>query len=129
MLEDDRHEDAIKELSRVLYVDEHSSHAHLILGRALLATGKDAQAMTALRAASLRRAIVAPMRVRVAALRLLCETARRLGVELTLTRYRESLHQAERELADSSAASQSALHQSSPTDPSPPNSSSPTSLS
>tara|TARA_R110002049_G_scaffold27321_2_gene94137 strand:+ start:297789 stop:298601 length:813 start_codon:yes stop_codon:yes gene_type:complete len=96
----DRFEEAIEEIQPVLNSDEHSPQAHLILGRALLATGKDAPAMAALRAASLRRAVVAPVRVRVAALRLLCETAERLGVELTLARYRESLHQAEHELAN-----------------------------
>ena len=99
-----RYEDAITEVSSVMNVNEHSPQAHLILGRALLASGKDAAAMTALRAASLRRAVVAPVRVRVAALRLLCETAERLGVELTLSRYREHLHQAEKELANLSTS-------------------------
>ena len=60
---------------------------------------KDVEAMASLRAASLRRSVVAPVRVRVAALRLLCETADRLGVTLTLAQYRQHLEKAEQELA------------------------------
>ena len=58
------------------------------------------RAMASLRAASLRRSVVAPVRVRVAALRLLCGTADRLGVTLTLAQYRQHLEKAEQELAE-----------------------------
>ena len=112
-----RYEDAIEEVTPILQVNEHSPQAYLILGRALLASGKDVAAMTALRAASLRRAVVAPVRIRVAALRLLCETAERLGVELTLSQYREHLHQAEQELANLSQSQTTSPDRSSTGEP------------
>ncbi len=101
------HEPAIDELDAVLDNDELSPHAYLIRGRCLLAIGKDIEAMAALRAASIRRAVVAPLRTRVVALRLLCETADRLGVDLTLQQYRKHLQLAEKELADQSPLSSS----------------------
>ena len=58
--------------------------------------------MTSLRACALRRSVVAPVRTRIIALRLLCETAERLGVGLTLAHYRQHLQQAESELAKQS---------------------------
>ncbi|TWU55472.1 tetratricopeptide repeat protein [Rubripirellula reticaptiva] len=93
------YQDAIEELDPVLDNDELSPSAYLIRGKCLLALGKDLDAMVALRACALRRAVVAPVRLRVIALRLLCETADRLGVSLTLASYQASLQQAEQELA------------------------------
>ena len=78
------HQAAIDELETLLENDDLSPSAYLIRGRCLLALGKDVEAMASLRAASLRRSVVAPLRIRVIALRLLCETAERLGVTLTL---------------------------------------------
>ena len=52
LMDAEHHEQAISELSPILHVDEHSSQAHFILGRALLALGHEAKAMAALRAAS-----------------------------------------------------------------------------
>jgi tetratricopeptide (TPR) repeat protein len=92
-------EGAIDELAPVLDNDELSPGAFLIHGRCLLAMGEDVEAMASLRAASLRRSVVAPLKTRVVALRLLCETAERLGVTLTLANYRQHLQQAEQELA------------------------------
>jgi len=98
-----RYEEALAQVQPILQHDEYSAAAHLMTGRAWLALGKRAEAMAALRAASLRRAVAAPVRVRVAALRLLCDTAQQMGVELTLNRYRESLLHAEQELAQLAA--------------------------
>jgi tetratricopeptide (TPR) repeat protein len=100
------HEGAMEELRPVLDHDEFSPTAHLIQGKCLLEMGKDVDAMASLRAAALRRSMVAPPRVRVAALRLLCDTAERLGVTLTLTQYRQHLHKAEQELAGLSTRGQ-----------------------
>jgi tetratricopeptide (TPR) repeat protein len=100
------HEGAMEELRPVLEHDEFSPTAHLIQGKCLLEMGKDVEAMASLRAAALRRSVVAPPRVRVAALRLLCDTAERLGVTLTLAQYRQHLHKAEQDLAELSARGQ-----------------------
>lgn len=99
MLDAGIYEGSIEELEQVFENDELSPAAYLIQGRCLLAMGKDVEAMTALRAAALRRAVVAPIRTRIAALKLLCEAADRLGVELTLATYRQQLEHAEQELA------------------------------
>lgn len=93
------YEGAISELEPVLDHEELSPTAYLIHGRCLLAMRKDVEAMASFRAASLRRSVVAPPRIRVIALRLLCETAERLGVTLTLANYRKQLQQAEQDLA------------------------------
>ena len=93
------YEGAIDELDSVFDNDDLSAVAFLIRGRCLLAMGRDVEAMASLRATSLRRSVVAPVRTRVIALRLLCETAERLGVMLTLANYRQHLQQAEQELA------------------------------
>ena len=92
-------EGAIDELDAVLNIDDLSATAFLIRGRCLLALGKDVEAMAALRATALRRSVVAPLKTRVVALKLLCETAERLGVTLTLANYRKHLQQAEQEIA------------------------------
>jgi tetratricopeptide (TPR) repeat protein len=99
MLDAGMYEGAIEELESVLDHEELSPTAYLIRGRCLLAMRKDIEAMASLRAASLRRSVVAPPRTRVIALRLLCETAERLGVTLTLAHYRQQLEQAEQDLA------------------------------
>ena len=103
MYDAELYEPAIDELDGVLTNDELSPHAYLIRGRCLIAIGKDLEAMSSLRAASMRRAVTAPLRTRVSALRLLCEAAERLGVELTLKRYRQHLAAAEKELAEQSS--------------------------
>jgi tetratricopeptide (TPR) repeat protein len=102
MLDAECYEEAITEVEPLLDHDELSPQANLIRGRALLALGRDVDAMVALRAAALRRSVTAPVRVRVAALRLLCESAERLEFDVTLTRYRDQLRAAEDELAKQS---------------------------
>lgn len=107
------YEGGIEELRGVLDDPELSSAAHLIQSRCLLEMGKDIEAMASLRATALRRSVTAPVRTRVAALRLLCETAERLGLTLTLAQYRHHLQKAEHELAETAsrtgrAASQAA---------------------
>jgi hypothetical protein len=92
-------EATVEELKKIVEIDEISPHAYLLMGRAYLALGKDIEAMPALRAASIRRAVPAPIRVRVIALRLLCEVAERLGTTMTLQRYRQHLTFAEQELS------------------------------
>lgn len=94
------YEGSIDELDFVLENDDLSPAAYLIRARCLLAMGKDVEAMASLRAAALRRSVVAPVRTRIIALRLLCDTAERLGVGLTLSHYRQHLQHAEQELAE-----------------------------
>lgn len=93
------HENAVEVLRRVTDRDDLSSSAYLIIGRSLLAEGKEVEAMAALRACATRRSVIAPARIRVMALRLLCDTAERMGTGLTLDRYRQALANAEKELA------------------------------
>jgi tetratricopeptide (TPR) repeat protein len=102
-LDAEMHEQSLNAVKALLTSEEHSPYGYLIGGRCLLAMGREVDAMAAFRAAALRRAVVAPPRTKVAALRLLCETAERLGVELTLKRYREALKFAEKQLAASVA--------------------------
>lgn len=99
------YEPAIDELDTVLGNDDLSPQAYLMKGRCLLAINRDVEAMTSLRAAAMRRAVVPPLKVKIVALRLLCETAERLGVELTLKQYRNHLEAAEAELSGQSASS------------------------
>ncbi len=94
--------DAMEVLDLALDNDEFSPSANLIRGKCQLALGKDLDAMVSLRACALRRAVIAPPRTRVIALRLLCETADRLGLTLTLANYRSHLQLAEQELAKKS---------------------------
>jgi tetratricopeptide (TPR) repeat protein len=102
-LDAEMHEQSLNAVKALLTSEEHSPYGYLIGGRCLLSMGREVDAMAAFRAAALRRAVVAPPRTKVAALRLLCETAERLGVELTLKRYREALKFAEKQLAASVA--------------------------
>ena len=90
-VDSEQEELAIEELDELVKSDEFSPQAYLLKGRCLLQLGKDTEAMTALRAAGLRRSVVGPLPIRIAALRLLCETAARLGVELTLEHYQNQL--------------------------------------
>ena len=92
-------DDAFSQAGEVLQNDEFSPAAHLLRGRCLLATGKDLQAMTELRAATSRRAVVSPPRIRVMGGKLLCDIATRLGLTLTLKQYQENLAKAESDLA------------------------------
>ncbi|WP_231742040.1 tetratricopeptide repeat protein [Stieleria varia] len=88
-------EDAFERAGEVLDNDELSPTAHLLRGRCLLATGKDLQAMSELRAATMRRSVPSPARIRLIGAKLLCETAKRLGLDLTLKQYQQQLAKAE----------------------------------
>lgn len=105
MYDYEMHEDAITTLDTILDQDELSPIAYLIKGRCLLASGNPIEAMVALRAVALRRAVVAPLNTRIVALKILCETAEKMGVALTLTKYKQHLAQAEHELAQHIASS------------------------
>ncbi len=104
-IDSEQHDLAVKELEELIKFDEFSPQANLLKGKCLLSLGRDVEAMTALRAAGLRRAVVAPLPIRQAALRLLCETAERLGIELTLEHYTRQLKQVEQDIAKQSTAS------------------------
>lgn len=93
------YEGSTEELEPLLEDDEHSPAAHLIRGKCMLAMKQELEAMVELRACALRRSVVAPVRTRIIALRLLCETADRLGLSLTGNKYRQHLVAAESELA------------------------------
>ncbi len=95
-------EATIEELQTIIDTDDYSPQANLLVARSLIAMGKDLDAMPKLRAASMRRVLPAPLRIRIIALRLLCEIAERLGTTMTLERYRQHLAQAEQELVKSS---------------------------
>jgi len=99
------HDRAIDELEPVLENDELSPTAYLIQGRCLLAMKNELEAMASLRAASMRRSVVAPVRIRIAALRMLCELAKKLGFTLTLQQYQQHLQLAEQELAKQKSTS------------------------
>lgn len=105
MYDAEMYEDAITTLNPILDQDDLSPFAYLIRGRCLLATGNQLQAMVALRAVALRRAVASPLKTRIIALKLLCETAEKIGVALTLAKYKQHLAQAEHELAQQLAAS------------------------
>lgn len=90
--------EAMEELEPVLDHDQLSPTAHLIQGQCLLSLHQPLDAMAALRRAALRRAVPAPIRIKIAALKLLCETARKLETTLTLQQYQQHLHVAEQEL-------------------------------
>jgi thioredoxin-like negative regulator of GroEL len=98
------HREAIEELEPVLARDDFSPTGYLIRGQCLLALDRPLDALASLRAAALRRSVVAPVRLRIVALRLMCDTAQRLGIALTLQRYQQLLQLAEQELIKQPAA-------------------------
>ena len=93
------HEGAIDELEPLFDNDDLSPTAYFIQGQCQLAMGNEIDAMSSLRAAALRRSVVAPIRLRIAALRLLCKTAEIMGLTLTLQQYQQQLQGVEAELA------------------------------
>lgn len=95
----EQYENAFDELGPLLVEDEYSAAARLLRGKCLLALGRELEAMAELRGCALRRAVTPPIRTKIMALRLLCETAERLGVSLTLESYQKHLRVAEDELA------------------------------
>lgn len=95
LIDDDRYQEALGEVESLTDHEEFGCQAQLLRGRCFLTLGRDADALPALRAAALRRSLPPPPRVRSDALRLLVDTAERLGLALSLERYRQQLAQAE----------------------------------
>jgi hypothetical protein len=91
-------EEAFEEAGRLLELDEFSPAAHFLRARCLMALGKDLDAMKELRAVAMRRAVVAPDRLRLASLNLLCDLAEKLHLEATGQQYREQLQRLEQQL-------------------------------
>ena len=98
-------EDAFAEAGRLLNEDEYSPQAHLIRARCYLALSKDMAAMKELRAVAMRRAVVAPAKLRLASLRLLCELAEKMSLAETGKHYRQLMEQIESGLKDSESES------------------------
>ena len=92
-------DDSFEDAGRLLELDEFSPNAHFLRARCLLALGKDLPAMQELRAVALRRSVVAPERLRLASLRLLCDLSEKLSLEATGNQYREHLRRLERTTA------------------------------
>lgn len=86
-----RYEEAIEELAPLADHDQHGSSASLWMGRCHLVSGRDVEAMKWLRNACLRRAVASPLKVRLAALKLLIDLADRQGLAATLDHYRSVL--------------------------------------
>ena len=101
LLESGSPERAMEYVNQALEDESLSPQAYLLKGRCQLDLGQDAEAMASLRACGIRRAVPAPLKIKIVALRLLCETADRLGVQLTLERYQHLLQAAEKQLAKS----------------------------
>lgn len=91
-------EESYTEAGKLLKHDEFSPQAHFIRARCLLAMNKDLPAMKELRAVSLRRAVVAPVKLRVLSLKMLCELADKLALEETGKHYQAQLHAIEASL-------------------------------
>lgn len=91
-------EDSYTEAGKVLKHDEFAPQAHFIRARCLLALNKELPAMKELRAVSLRRAVVAPVKLRVTSLKMLCELAEKLALEETGKHYEAQLHAIEASL-------------------------------
>lgn len=86
-----RYDEAIDELEPLADHEQHGSTAALWMGRCHLVCGRDIEAMKWLRNACLRRAVVSPPKVRLAALRLLIDLADRHGLTATLEHYQSIL--------------------------------------
>ena len=93
------HHEAIESLQPALADDEEAPLAYLILGNCLQASGRDLEALAAWRACALRRAVPAPPRIRIAALRAAVDVAQRHGLDASLPLYRQALQQCEGEAA------------------------------
>ncbi len=91
--------EASQELRECLTQDALAPPAYLILGKCQLQLGNEVAALAAFRAAAMRRAVPAPARIRVAALKLATEIAEKHHLALSVERYRHALEHAEADLA------------------------------
>jgi len=82
-------------------LDSLSPSAHLIRGKCLLDMGQDLEALAAFRAVAMRRAVIAPPKTRLLAMRCALEVAQRHHLTLSTERYRHALEIAEHDLAKS----------------------------
>jgi tetratricopeptide (TPR) repeat protein len=91
--------EAIASAQQASTCDSESPLAYWIIGQCHYALGDSLQALTAWRHAALRRAVPAPAKLRVAALKAACEQAERLGLSGSLPLYQQALQLAELEAA------------------------------
>lgn len=89
--------EAIASAEHALHCDSESPLAHWIIGQCHNALGNTLQALSAWRHVALRRAVPAPAKLRVAALKAACEQAERLGLSASLSLYQQALHLAEQD--------------------------------
>jgi len=98
------HEQACESLTPCFAFDAHAPAARLLQGNCLSALADDLGALTAYRAAALRRTLHIPPKIRGAAMRAAAEIAQRLGLTLSQQRYLHALESAEAELAEEAVA-------------------------
>lgn len=91
-------EESYAEAGKLLKHDQFAPQAHFIRARCLLALNKELPAMKELRAVSLRRAVVAPAKLRIASLKMLWELAEKLELEETGSHYQAQLNAIEASL-------------------------------
>lgn len=94
-------EEAFSDAGQLVELDEFAPNAHFLRARCLLALNKEVAAMKELRAVALRRAVVAPERLRHASLKLLCELSEKHALPATGDEYREHLSRLEATLEQS----------------------------
>ena len=93
-------EDAFDEAGQLLESDEFSPYAHFLRAKCLLALNKDLAAMKELRSVALRRAVVAPTKLRQASLKILCELSEKQSLEATHQHYKLLMEQLEESSPD-----------------------------
>ncbi len=94
--------EAAEELQPCLDIDALSPQAYLIRGKCLVDLGNELAALSAFRAVAMRRAVVAPPRIRAAAMRAAVEIAERLHLTLSVERYKHALDAAEQQAKEPS---------------------------
>ncbi|MEM9643570.1 MAG: hypothetical protein AAF989_01140 [Planctomycetota bacterium] len=101
LIDADQFEAAIEELQPILDGEAFAPQAYLLLGRAEIYLGRQLDAMRSLRMSCMRREVPAPLKIKLASLRLLCETSESMGVTASSKHYRAALQAAESELETS----------------------------
>jgi tetratricopeptide (TPR) repeat protein len=89
--------EACETLATVLHNDAEAPVAYLILGHCYHALGEELAALSAWRHAALRRAVPAPAKVRLTAMKASMDLAQRLGLLHSLSLYQQAWKQAEHE--------------------------------
>ena len=101
MLDTGRYRDACDAVEPLLDQDAFAAGASFLMGRCLLELGNHQEAMKSLRSVALRRAVATNGPLKIAALKLLCANAERLGLQKTLELYQRELMNAEAEIQNS----------------------------